>query len=233
MKDKNKKQLWILYRHTSPSGKVYIGITCQKPNARWNNGNGYRESTYFHRAIVKYGWDNIKHEILFKNLSETKAKQLEIDLIRHYKNLSISYNITDGGEGISGFKHSKSTKLKMSRLAKIRAATEKGKLLCSNAGKKNKGNHYNRHSGFSKGHYNISDETRKILQEQGKKRRKTVYQYDLNGNFIAMYTSIREAAKINNIRENSISSCISGQNKSAGRFQWTTEYQISLPPYNR
>lgn len=32
---------YYLYRHTTPSGKVYIGITCQKPENRWNNGRGY------------------------------------------------------------------------------------------------------------------------------------------------------------------------------------------------
>ena len=33
--------MWTVYRHIAPSGKVYIGITCQKPEYRWNNGNGY------------------------------------------------------------------------------------------------------------------------------------------------------------------------------------------------
>lgn len=29
---------WIVYRHTSPSGKVYIGITSDLPKRRWGNG---------------------------------------------------------------------------------------------------------------------------------------------------------------------------------------------------
>lgn len=32
---------WIVYKHTSPSGKVYIGITNQPANKRWKNGMGY------------------------------------------------------------------------------------------------------------------------------------------------------------------------------------------------
>ena len=32
---------YIVYRHTSPSGKVYIGITSYKAEIRWNNGKGY------------------------------------------------------------------------------------------------------------------------------------------------------------------------------------------------
>lgn len=35
---------WILYRHTSPSGKVYIGITFKSVNKRWNGGRGYNPS---------------------------------------------------------------------------------------------------------------------------------------------------------------------------------------------
>lgn len=89
---------WILYRHTSPLGKVYIGITSQNNvKIRWCRG-----CPYFFHAILKYGWDNIKHEVLFANLEEDRAKNLEKELIRHYKNLNISYNITDGGDGTLG-----------------------------------------------------------------------------------------------------------------------------------
>ena len=64
---------WILYRHTSPSGKVYIGITSKSVNKRWNGGRGYKTCIYFYNAILKYGWDNIKHEILFTDLEEKRA----------------------------------------------------------------------------------------------------------------------------------------------------------------
>lgn len=96
--------IWTVYRHISPSGKVYIGITSRNPTYRWNNGNGYLNArkSIFKSTILKYGWNNIKHEVLFTNLTEEKAKSLEIDLIRHYKNLGISLNNTDGGEGTKG-----------------------------------------------------------------------------------------------------------------------------------
>lgn len=99
-----KERSYSLYRHTSPSGKVYIGITCQPVEHRWNNGRGYMNvvKSLFKSTIIKYGWNMIKHEVLFSNLSEQKAKHLEIDLIRHYKNLGISLNITDGGDGLAG-----------------------------------------------------------------------------------------------------------------------------------
>ena len=74
---------YTVYKHTSPSGKVYIGITKRKPEYRWNKGKGYRkDQLLFYRAIKKYGWDNFTHEILYTGLSEKDAKNIEISLIR-------------------------------------------------------------------------------------------------------------------------------------------------------
>ena len=73
---------YFVYCHTSPSGKKYIGITCQRPTKRWNNGRGYIENRYFYRAILKYGWENIDHKILYENLSQNEAFEKEIELIR-------------------------------------------------------------------------------------------------------------------------------------------------------
>lgn len=92
---------YIVYRHTSPSGKVYIGITSQKPRERWGyKGEKYIKNNKFYSAICKYGWDNFTHEILFNNLNYYKSSELEKNLIRHYKNLGISYNISDGNDYI-------------------------------------------------------------------------------------------------------------------------------------
>ena len=94
---------WFVYRHTSPRGKVYIGITSKpRPELRWANGTGYTGHTYFKRAIEKYGWDNIKHEIVLSGISKEGAIYTERYLIRWYKMHNLSYNITNGGEGHSG-----------------------------------------------------------------------------------------------------------------------------------
>ena len=119
-------KIWTVYRHISPSGKVYIGITSKPIEKRWNKGKGYINCKSFYNAIVKYGRDNIKHEVLFTNLLEVKAKSLEVDLIRHYKNLGISYNITDGGDGMTGYKHSEITLMKLRKSLKGRVSPNKG-----------------------------------------------------------------------------------------------------------
>ena len=94
----NKK--YCVYKHIFPNNKVYIGVTCQKPEYRWDNGNGYTDTQRkIYNAIKKYGWENVKHEILFENLTKEEAEQKEIELIDKYNstNDNYGYNIEKGG----------------------------------------------------------------------------------------------------------------------------------------
>ena len=117
-----KENTWVVYRHTSPSKKCYIGITHYKnPEKRWGkNGSNYSENTVFYKAIKKYGWDNIIHEILHINCSEEEAKTLEKLYIFYYKALGLSYNMTVGGEGHNFGKNSQSKEYKTEQSKKFR-----------------------------------------------------------------------------------------------------------------
>ena len=193
---------WILYRHTSPSSKVYIGITSKRnPNWRWNNGRGYTACRYFYNAIIKYGWDNIKHEVLFTNLDEDTAKRLEVELIRHYKNLGISLNHTDGGEGVKGMApwnkgikvpYEKSNKLRGKKLSE----EHKRKLSISHKGKvPRKGFHLTPSQIESLRRANIG--RKKSIEERekiSKASSKPVALLDSNGHIAKKYNSATEAA---------------------------------------
>ena len=123
---------YCVYKHTSPSNKVYIGITSMKPIKRWNNGRGYIQHRSFYRAIQKYGWENIKHEILFENLSKEEACQKEIELISFYKSnqRGFGYNLSSGGEsGSKGCHHSEEAKRKNAEAHKGQIPWNKGKHL--------------------------------------------------------------------------------------------------------
>lgn len=107
---------YVVYKHTCPNGKVYIGITGKNPIKRWCNGNGYKHNIHFTSAINKYGWDNIKHEILYAELDKSTACQYEKELIDEHNstNREFGYNKSIGGElSAFGVKMSEETKDKI------------------------------------------------------------------------------------------------------------------------
>lgn len=111
----NAEKPYLVYKHTSPSGKVYIGITCETLAQRCKRGKGYRSNQAFWIAIQKYGWDNIKHEILFTGLSKDEAERREVELIAHYRSneKAYGYNIASGGGVSRDFHLSKEAKEKI------------------------------------------------------------------------------------------------------------------------
>ena len=233
-KYKEQESKWTLYRHTSLSGKVYIGITSQNPYHRWNNGKGYFNATksIFKSTIVKYGWDNIKHEILFTNLDGDRAKRLEIELIRHYKNLGISLNCTDGGEGARGvIPWNKGKKLPYSQTNKL-----KGKPLSE----EHKSKLRKPHGGNARWRKGISltqaqienlrkvnlgrvkSEEEKLKISLNSSYSKVVLQYK-NGILIGRYRSGAEAGRVLSIDYSSILKCCRGKQKTCKGFVFRFE----------
>ncbi len=159
---------YIVYMHISPSGKRYIGITCRKPEKRWQNGHNYKNNEYFSKAIKKYGWDNFEHIIVARGLTEEEAKWLEIELIREFDstNQEKGYNITLGGESGNGYKHTDESKKKISETKKGKNNPNYGKPLPEETKKKiseaNKGKTH-------------SDETKKKISEANKGKNNFMY----------------------------------------------------------
>lgn len=98
-----EREEYYVYKHTSPSNKIYIGITRQNLEKRWQYGIGYSYNTHFANAIRKYGWKNFKHEVLFSGLTKSEATTKEIELIAYYDstNKDKGYNISPGGATVS------------------------------------------------------------------------------------------------------------------------------------
>ena len=129
---------YTVYRHISPNGKMYVGITSLSPNLRWKNGHGYKQQ-YFAKAIKKYGWENFDHEILYSGVSKERALYLEGMFSEIYRSTDPlhGYNLVCGEDNtifniseetrnklsatLSGGKRkplSKSAKKKLSKIAK-------------------------------------------------------------------------------------------------------------------
>lgn len=83
------------------NGKKYFGITTQNPpEKRWKNGYGYYDNAHFKNAILKYGWNNFAHYVLYRNIPIKIAKNIEEMLISEHVSYDprFGYNKTMGGE---------------------------------------------------------------------------------------------------------------------------------------
>jgi group I intron endonuclease len=227
---------YCVYCHISPSGKRYIGVTCRKPEKRWNYGRGYTENTYFTRAIEKYGWNSFEHIILYEGLTRQEASRREKELIAKYDttNRSNGYNLESGG--LYGDKSlSDETKRKI-------GDAHRGKYTeAQREATKHRRNPNYHHSdeikkriGDSHRGKHLSEEQKRHLSEinKGKKmspehieklrqlRIRRVAQYDLDGNKLGEYESLKEAADANDTWYQSIRACCIGKVRSAAGFVW-------------
>lgn len=206
----------IIYMYKSPSGKYYIGQTI-RPKFRKNEhvSRAFNGSELpFHRAIRKYGIDSFEYSILCRitcsnteTLSEILSNLEQYYIIKYNSKVPTGYNVTEGGEGNLGIVLSEETKYKMS-LSKIGhkcSANTKKKMSRWQVGKK------------------LSEDTKNKIRDAhvGKIcNKRPCCQYTLDGEFISEYSSIKEAAEMNNINKVSISFVLSGKHKTAGGYIW-------------
>ena len=228
--NKIKDKCFTVYMHTSPNGKRYIGITCQRPVRRWGgNGYGYIDNTYFWRAIQKYGWDNFQHEILFEGLTKEEAEQKEIELIAFYDstNPSKGYNITTGGGYVFNImlmpvKQYTLDGTFVKEYECIKDASEetginKGNIsLCCNNERKTTGGFIWRFSDDE-----LTKEHLDWINHNGHSDHWIpVCQYSKNGNFIKRYESLTLAGLAVNLDAATIMACCKGVIKFAADFIW-------------
>lgn len=122
--------MYSVYIHTFPNGKKYVGVTSWKPELRWGaNGCNYK-NPYMVNAIKKYGWDNITHEIVAKNLTVDQASQMEIELIQKYNSADkrYGYNISLGGIESKICSEQTKEKLRQANLGKVMSEESKKKI---------------------------------------------------------------------------------------------------------
>lgn len=229
MENKINKDFKV-YMHKSPSGKRYIGITCQRPVRRWgSNGYGYIDNIYFWRAIQKYGWDNFQHEILFDGLTKDEAEQKEIELIAFYNSTDPNkgYNITSGG-GYSfnivlrPVKQYTTDGIFVKEYECIQDASEetginKGNIcLCCNNERKTTGGYIWRFSDDD-----LTEEHLTWCNHDGHSDYWTaVCQYAKDGKFIKEYSNFTIAGLATNINPAIICLCCKGKCKFADGFIW-------------
>ena len=71
---------YSVYQHVTPDGKYYFGAT-ENVERRWSNNGAEYKRTALQPYIEKFGWDNIKHIVLFKDQTKENALWIEDFLI--------------------------------------------------------------------------------------------------------------------------------------------------------
>jgi group I intron endonuclease len=118
------------------SGRCYVGWTAktvQKRRAEHLMRARTERATRFHRALRKHGEDAFDWVETQTFDTDDEAKQAEIYWIAKLKEFGVGlYNLTEGGEGAQGYRHSEETKEKL-RCPK--SAEHRAKLSAANKGK--------------------------------------------------------------------------------------------------
>ena len=213
--------MYVVYKHINKeNGYVYVGITKhENPNKRWCNGHGYKHCIKFYNAILKYGWDNFIHEVMYVD-SKEEAINKEVELISYYKNLGISYNIANGGEGADAMSEETIEKLRQYE------PWIKGKKHTPEAIEKiRKAGHRPMPENVKEILRKVNSERPHIVSEETRLKRrlintKPVLQFDKNGEFIAEYISTQEAERALNKHGHHISSVCTGKRKYAYGYIW-------------
>ena len=189
---------YIVYKYTSPSGKIYIGQTSQKIYKRSRGGAGYVHCQYFYAAIQKYGWENFTREILKENLTLEEANYWEEYYIQlyHSNDRTKGYNITSGG---TNHNFSEEGKLKQSIRMKENNPMYNPEIA-EKVSKKLKG-------------IKLTEEVRKNISNGHKKKIECIETGEI-------FNSLEEAAKAYHVSPSGIGRAANGEQKTSAGKHW-------------
>lgn len=201
------------------NGKRYVGITSLDVQNRWRNGNGYKTQV-FGRAISKYGWDGFEHEILYDGLSLEDAAQIEKRLISEWstQNMLYGYNVTEGGNGISGFRFSEQSKIKMSESAKHRNICYSERKKHPPISEETRAKMSNNNKGSGNPNYGRKH-TDEELQKMSKAHSKKVAIIGEDGGLVKVFESTKKASEYIGVHNSVVAKCCRGLFSTCGGYK--------------
>ena len=191
----------IYLRTNTVNGKQYVGQAndFERREYDWHNLKWSYAGKLINNARNKYGTDNFKTEILKECQTQDELNQWEQYYIKElstkYPN---GYNLTDGGDGRSGYQLSDEERKKMSESLKGRKAWNKGIPASEEIKRK-----------LSEAHKGILPSNSKII-----------YQYTLDGEFVREWKSAQECGR-NGYDFSNVCSCCRGERKTHKGFIWS------------
>lgn len=228
---------YIIYEYIFPNGKRYIGKTCRTMNERQGSEmERYRRCTLLYNAIKKYGIDSIKTIILYEG-EMTTARSSEIERFyiaffktnaNRYKSPSYGYNLTDGGEGVAGWKPDEKRLKVLQEQMRAQGLANRGRVCSEETRHKlseaHKGKSHlvsdetKRRIGKSNSLENMSPEER--LRRSNSKKRK-VYMLDTFLGSVTEFESRTAAAEKFGVASSMVSRWLTGERVCAsGRYKF-------------
>lgn len=232
-----------IYKITSPSGKIYIGqsINLERRLSRYkSNLNSSKGQIRLNRSFIKYGVENHLFEIVLEclvkdlNIKERYYQELfncvEAGLnLRYTKTLDKSGKMS--AESIAKMVHYKKN-ITPEHREKLREIGRNKEVMPTMLGKTHSDETKKKMSDASKGKKKTIEHKQKISKsklgtivsdETKAKKSKPVLQYDLQGNFIAKYFGIKEAARKIGMSDSLIGDVCRGKCKQGRGFIWKYE----------
>lgn len=120
-----------VYRHIRLDKNVpfYIGIGLDNGGKYHRAGSKQSRNKFWHNIAKKHGYEI---EIIVDDLTWDEAKEKEIEFIKLYGRISLAgtlVNLTDGGQGNTGYVTSDETKKKLSLKKMGKSPPNKGKPM--------------------------------------------------------------------------------------------------------
>lgn len=245
-----KQRKGLVYLATNlVNGKVYVGITTRQLSARIGEHiydsfteNGH-SPTYFHKAMAKYGIENFKFTVLeevertsFDDMRE-QLYALEQKYISEYQsnNKNVGYNLTDGGDGITGYRMTLEQRQKIGDIHRGKKLSDEHKARIKafmnsdknpNIGRKCSEETKIKISEAKKGKYNgtqnpMYGKSRLDVAERNKASAIKICQYDLTtGELIKVWSSSREIQRETGYNRSCIIDCCTHKTKQSHGYRW-------------
>jgi hypothetical protein len=221
---------------------IYRHIRLDK-NEPFYVGIGSDDNFKYKRACEKENrnkhWYNIvkktqyEVEIILDNLTWDEACEKEVEFIKLYGredlNEGILCNMTNGGEGVLGMKHSDKTKKILSddnkRPEKMAVCMKNYKKMLTPEAREKARNNRDYKEISRKRMLNTDREA--LLKKIIERCAKPVLQYSLDGEFIREWVMGADAVRsIDKLKSSNLTKCLQGKRKSAGGYIWKYKNNI-------
>ena len=228
------KRHYIIYEYLFPNGKRYIGKTCRTMAQRQGaEMERYKKCTLLYNAIQKYGVNNIRTIILYEGvISAERSSEIEKFYIAFFKTnvnrygTSYGYNLTDGGEGVSGWVPSPERLIVLQNQMRENGHKHRGTKLSEDHKEKLRiakmGKPGIKHSAESR--HKASETMKRVsrtseaFKRAAEAKKKKVYILDLITNEVFEFNSYQEAASDMGVAASIISRWLQGTRDPSNRF---------------